>query len=447
MLTHFELSAVDVPHIDQYFGIWAIHEARFRSMVDRFNGIDLRAHVARASHAGSIGGDEFESAEGVAVIELSGVLMKFVSSLSGGTSTVHARRQIRSAMNDSSVEAILLRVDSPGGTVAGTKDLADDVRTAASKKPVYAFIEDLGASGAYWVASQASKVFATETTLVGSIGTFAVLQDSTGAATQMGLKVHIIKAGSFKGMGVPGTEVTAEHLEEAQRLVNELNSFFLEGVRTARNISGPNMEKLADGRVYLAAEAVENKLIDGVQTFDQTLQQLSDAGNMTRPSSASAAAPQTQPTTKEIPIMDPKTNTAEGVPPVAASATELKSEFPDSSADFRLRCIEQGWSMEQAKGACLVESAATIKAKDAEIEQLKAAAGKPGLEAVSDRTSGGDGEGGSAAERVEALVAVQVKLGKPSHEAYAKVMEDNPDLREAFVAEHNEKYSRRGRMK
>ena len=143
----------------------------------------------------------------------------------------------------------------------------------------------------------------------------------------------------------------------------------------------------------------------------------------------------------------------------------LQDALPDTTPEFQILCLKKGYTLPQAKDAWIdemrkertasaealkakdSETAKILKAKDTEIEQLKAAAGKPGLEAVSDASSGGDHEGGSAAERVEALVAGKVKLGKPAHEAYAMVMEDNPDLRDEFVAEHNEIHrpQRRGR--
>ena len=140
----------------------------------------------------------------------------------------------------------------------------------------------------------------------------------------------------------------------------------------------------------------------------------------------------------------------------------IQAAFPESAPEFQILCLKQRYTLPQAQAAWqdvqleeLRADAAAIKAKDSqtakllqaqddEIEELEAAAGKPGLEAVSDRTSGGDGEGGSAAERVEALVAAKIKLGKPAHEAYAMVMEANPDLREQFIEEHNFRYGRPG---
>src|SRR5581483_9650939 len=110
-----------------------------------------------------------------------GMLMKGQSSM-GGTSTVMARRDIRQAVADQDVAGILLAIDSPGGTVAGTDDLAAEVRQARTSKPVWAAIDDLGASAAYWVASQTQRVTVNSpTALVGSIGTLQVIRDLSAA--------------------------------------------------------------------------------------------------------------------------------------------------------------------------------------------------------------------------------------------------------------------------
>src|SRR5690606_31819803 len=119
----------------------------------------------------------------------------------GGASTVRTRRAIRSAAADKSVSAIMLLIDSPGGSVSGTSDLADDVANAKKKKPVYAYIEDTCCSAAYWVASQCSAIYANPTAIVGSIGTYMVVADYSRMAENAGVKVHCISTGKYKGAG------------------------------------------------------------------------------------------------------------------------------------------------------------------------------------------------------------------------------------------------------
>ena len=279
-----DLRSLNVPHIDQYFGLWAIDEQRFRSAVDRVKGMDLHLHIkakkqelqARGprSDAGDFGTYQVTS-NGIAVVDLSGPLMKYVSSLSGGTSTVAARQQLRLAANDKEVNAICLRIDSPGGTTSGTADLGAAIAQAAAQKPVYAYIEDMGASAAYWAACQAQKVFCNPTAMVGSIGTYAVICDSSQQAAADGVKVYVLSTGNFKGAGVDGTEITPDQLAEWQRMVNEMNAHFLSAVSQGRNMPMAQVEALADGRVHIGASAQTLGLVDGVQSFDDTLEQLS----------------------------------------------------------------------------------------------------------------------------------------------------------------------------
>jgi len=269
-----------VPHVSEYFGLWAMLEEFFRSAVDRTRGLNLRLHVAESQQRlTGIGADQADAGYSVrrgdlVEVGIVGPVMKYVSSLTGGTSSILTRRRIRRAAGDESVKAIVLRIDSPGGTVSGTYDLADDVASAAKKKPVTAYIEDLGASAAYAVASQARKIYANKTALVGSIGTYGVIVDASSRAEKLGLKVHVVRAGQFKGAGEPGTEITEEQLDEWQRVVDELNEHFLTAIASGRGMSRNWADQVGDGRVHVGAEAAKLRLIDGVRSFDQVLHEL-----------------------------------------------------------------------------------------------------------------------------------------------------------------------------
>lgn len=271
-----------VPHIDQWCGAWAIAPNHLQTMVGMIESIDLRAHLAAsaaASRAPKLRGVEpygYQTyvSNGVANVTIRGVMMKHVASLSQNTSTVLLRRSIRKAAEDPTVRSIMLLIDSPGGTVAGTQALADEVCDAGKRKPVHAFIEDLGSSAAYWVASQAKRVSATPTTLLGGIGTFAVVEDYSKRAASIGIKVHVVKAGEYKGSGMPGTEVTSDHLLEMQRIVDGLNSFFVDAVVTGRGMSEKKANRLADGRIHLANAARQEGLIDAVESYGEALRSL-----------------------------------------------------------------------------------------------------------------------------------------------------------------------------
>jgi signal peptide peptidase SppA len=205
---------------------------------------------------------------GVAVIPLDGPLMK-VWSKYGGTSSVWARAAIRNADKDESVKAIMLHIDSPGGTGAGTAELGDAVKNAA--KPIHAHIDDLGASAAYWVASQADHVSVNRAGFVGSIGTYATVYDTSGAAELAGVKVHVVSTGPYKGAGEDGVLVTDEHLAYLQDIVNKHFSHFEEAVRGGRSMLKAQFNKVSDGRVFDAREAKSLGLVDSVESFDKAI--------------------------------------------------------------------------------------------------------------------------------------------------------------------------------
>jgi signal peptide peptidase SppA len=190
----------------------------------------------------------------------------------GGFSTVDARRQLRAMAEDEKVGAVLLHIDSPGGHVAGTKELADDVAAVDQTKPVHAYAEDMGASAAYWVASQARTVAANAMAMVGSLGTFTVLYDLSKTAEMDGVQVHVVSTGKHKGATVPGTPVTEEDLAEAQRIVDGFDAFFRQAVRDGRELGAKEASAIWTGAVWLTGEATGLGLVDRVETLDATVE-------------------------------------------------------------------------------------------------------------------------------------------------------------------------------
>ncbi len=440
------MSDPDGINIEQYLGVWAMHQLHMLELANHVRTMDLAAHVTtiRAGRANDSDPDRIGQYEildgGIAMIDVVGTMTKYGSSLSQMQyGTVGVRQAIRKALRNDQVKTILLRVDSPGGNFSGTSDLADDVFAARQKKPVMAYIEDLGASAAYFVASQASRVVANPTAFVGSIGTYGVVADYSGLAAKEGIKVHVIRAGEFKGMGEPGTEVTHDQLLEMQRTVDQANSFFVSAVARGRGMSGDDVIELADGRLHVAASAVKLKLIDAVQTLDQAIDSLRNTG--TGRSSRSLTKGQKQMSEQH----DPATSAAQAVP-APATLSELKSTFPASNADWRERCLEQGFTLSQATQAWIKElearAAETNKkladqeAKVAEMEKQAKTRSLGQEPLTTGATSVNDG--GDVKTQVKALVDEKIRdTGKPRHDCYAMVMRENPELREALVASAN----------
>ena len=436
--------------LDEYCGLWAVEPLRFSQMLHSVSRVDLSSHVranveagiktadieARGSFDRVTANQGQQDGGDIAVIEISGTLTKRGSSLGAGSSVV-ARSQIRKATSDNTIAGIMLVIDSPGGTVAGTADLAADVKRAAESKPVYAYIEDLGASAAYWVASQATKVFANnDTALVGSIGTFLGLYDLSGKAEQEGIKAIVIKAGEFKGGGFPGAEISDEQIAIWQESVNATQTHFTSAVASGRGLSLGDAQALVTGRVYMAEEAQRLKLIDGVKTMEETLQELQQS---TRTASNKRKA-----------AMSESTNE-----PVAATYKEIVAACPgiDATQADDAMFIADCQQRELTAKAASAEWCKTLKSRAdaarADAEEAKKSAeeakqsqdkrkGVTTIGTRSDKSSdtAGDADATLAFNRA---VTEKVAAGMKRMDAVKAVNREQPELREAMVAAANQK--------
>ena len=274
-MTTLQLSLPGGLSIDQYVGPWAMYPQAFRTAVASLSNHDWAKHVAQyAADEDGFDTDYDVTADGIAIIELAGMITKHPSSLSRNPGSIGLRRMIRNAVANSAVRAILLRVDSPGGTVAGTADLADEVYRAAKAKPLTAFIEDMGASAAYWVASQARRIVGNTTAAVGSIGIYGVLYDYSKAAEKQGIRAVVVRSGKYKGTGTRGEEITDEQIDERQRTIDAIHELFVASVARGRGVSKSRVEAIADGRVWIGAAGVEARLVDRIGTVEQALAEL-----------------------------------------------------------------------------------------------------------------------------------------------------------------------------
>ena len=218
----------------------------------------------------------------VAVIPVTGIIARHASQVQGisgptGTSVETIQQQLDAALADPSVEAVMLRVDSPGGSATGIAELAESIRAATKEKPVHAHGDGLVASAAYWIASSAERVTATKSTEVGSIGVYTTLADTTGYWKKKGVDVHLVKAGKHKAIGASGVPVTKEDRAVVQEGVDAIYAMFTDDVAAGRFLEGDRVLELADGRVHLAAAAAGMGLLDSVESFEGALAALQDA--------------------------------------------------------------------------------------------------------------------------------------------------------------------------
>ncbi|MGO9787564.1 MAG: S49 family peptidase, partial [Stellaceae bacterium] len=142
------------------------------------------------------------------------------------------------------------------------------IAQAKTRKPVIAYVSDLCASGAYWLASQCSSIIANESAFVGSIGVYSVLIDQSKAAVEFGYRIVLVSDGEFKGLTEPGLPVGDKAVAETQRIVGSIANLFRAAVGRGRGLDDSVVSTLADGRVHVAAEALGLRLIDGIGPLD-----------------------------------------------------------------------------------------------------------------------------------------------------------------------------------
>lgn len=228
--------------------------------------------------------------DGVAVLPVEGVIakrMNLFSQISGGVSTELVARDLQAALADPAVHSIVLRIDSPGGTVDGTQSLASAV--AAATKPVVTLANGLMASAAYWIGSHASAGVYIEdtTTVVGSIGVVAAHTDVSGAEAQRGIKTTEIAAGKFKRIASQYGPLSEDGRQSIQDQVDYYYSIFVGAVAQARGVTPEKvLQDMADGRMFIGQQAVAAGLVDGVMSLSQLIAKLSAQATAARTTTA-----------------------------------------------------------------------------------------------------------------------------------------------------------------
>lgn len=207
--------------------------------------------------------------ESVAVISLHGPIINriggFWAELFGVVDPQEFAAQVRMAAADPSVREIILSIDSPGGTVAGTHAAAEAVRAAAQVKPVTAIAEGAVASAAYWIASQATSLTVDPTTAVGSIGVIGTHVDLTAAAEKAGVKVTYVRSVPGKALGQPYEPLSDSARADWQAEIDALHQQFVTAVETGRGTPLPEAAKT--GGVLIGHDAVAAGLADHVGTL------------------------------------------------------------------------------------------------------------------------------------------------------------------------------------
>lgn len=215
--------------------------------------------------------------DGVALFAVHGIIarrMNLFMQICGGVSTELLGRDIQAALADPQVHALVLDVDSPGGTADGTAELANLLYQARGLKPILACASGEMCSAAYWIGSAADQVFvSSEVAIIGSIGVVMTHLDRSGTDASEGIKVSEIYAGKYKRIASAHAPLNDEGRAYIQSQVDRVYAVFVQDVARNRSVSVEEaLARMADGRVFCGSQAVEHGLADAVATLEQSIQ-------------------------------------------------------------------------------------------------------------------------------------------------------------------------------
>lgn len=177
--------------------------------------------------------------------------------------------QLKKFGDDSSIKAIILHVNSPGGGVAASEEIYREVKRIRTekKKKIVVSIESVGASGAFYVSSAADKIFADQGSIVGSIGVIAEWMNYGDLLKWAKLKNVVIKTGEFKDTGNPARDLTPAEQAYMQSLIDNMFGQFIKAVADGRGLKYDDVKSIANGKVWTGEQALSMKLIDNIGDF------------------------------------------------------------------------------------------------------------------------------------------------------------------------------------
>ncbi len=265
---------------------WAITPSMLHEIRDiyethlRGEKIDIEGVEARLGQQLNNERENYQVIDNVAIINVHGVIakrMNMFTRISGGVSTQLLEQDIREAREDTEVAATILDIDSGGGTVDGTFELADVIYDMRGEKPIIALASGLAASAAYAIGCAADKFYISgDTTTVGSIGVVSMHRDYSGSEEKQGIKTTEIYAGKYKRIASDYSPLTQEGRENIQETVDYLYSIFVGRVAKFRGVPVSTvLDDMADARLFIGQQGIDAGLVDGVSTLDNLIAELS----------------------------------------------------------------------------------------------------------------------------------------------------------------------------
>ncbi|MEN6356305.1 MAG: signal peptide peptidase SppA [Armatimonadota bacterium] len=230
-------------------------------------------------------GTTVERGSHVALIRVNGVITAgtsggspFGESVSGSEDIVE---QLEQARKNNGAKAIVIRINSPGGSPAGSEEVYNEInRVRDSGKVVYVSMGDVAASGGYYIASPCTKIYSDANSVTGSIGVIMSTADMSELYKKIGYRPEVIKSGKFKDIGSPNRAITPEEHALLQEIINTTYINFVKAVSKGRNLPFDQVKKIADGRIFTGDQALKVKLVDEIGGLHETVRAAAKAGGI-----------------------------------------------------------------------------------------------------------------------------------------------------------------------
>lgn len=227
-------------------------------------------------------GGDIGSSDKIAVIYVQGTMLTgSVPTGLGYATSEEICENIRSAVADKNVKAIVLRINSPGGSPSAAQEITIEIEKAQEQGiPVIVSMGDLGASAAYYISAPADYIFVNPSTSTGSIGVIWTFENMSGFYQNEGIDYYVSKSGEFKDMGGSWRGLTDEEKEYADTVVMESYEEFVTQVAEGRDMSRSEVKELADGRIYTGSKAKELGLVDGFGNLYDAIDKAAELGGV-----------------------------------------------------------------------------------------------------------------------------------------------------------------------
>ncbi|HBR21714.1 MAG TPA: signal peptide peptidase SppA [Nitrospiraceae bacterium] len=179
--------------------------------------------------------------------------------------------ELKTYVKDPSIKAIVLRIDSPGGAVAPSQEIYEEIRKAVTKKKVIVSMGSVAASGGYYIAAPATRIIANPGTLTGSIGVIMEIPNVEGLMNKIGVKTEVIKSGRHKDIASAFRGIKKEEREILQGVLDNVHEQFIKAVAEGRKMLIEDVKRIADGRVFTGEQALKAGLIDEIGNLEDAI--------------------------------------------------------------------------------------------------------------------------------------------------------------------------------